>query len=211
VVCLFILLLTAVVMAPAETRLGNLVKLVYVHGALVWSGLLAFSIAGALGVLALIVRRPVWQRGVEAAALAALVVWILYVISAMVVTGLTWGQVVAWNEPRVRATALILLATLASYLAVRLVRQPSFTAATSVLLALAAWLAVKQADVIRHPQDPIGGSGSAAIQSFYLLIVVSTAGLTLALLAWLWIGALLRDTALPHAGPSEHSLPPAQV
>jgi hypothetical protein len=211
VVCLFILLLTAVVMAPAETRLGNLVKLVYVHGALVWSGLLAFSIAGALGVLALIVRRPVWQRGVEAAALAALVVWILYVISAMVVTGLTWGQVVAWNEPRVRATALILLATLASYLAVRLVRQPSFTAATSVLLALAAWLAVKQADVIRHPQDPIGGSGSAAIQSFYLLIVVSTAGLTLALLAWLWIGALLRDTTLPHAGPSEHSLPPAQV
>jgi hypothetical protein len=188
-------LLVAVVLAPAETSLGNLVKLVYVHGALVWSGLLAFSVAGVLGAIALVARNQIWYRGVESAALVALVVWTLYVISAMIVTGLTWGQIIAWNEPRVRATGLILLAALVSYLAVRMVKQPSFAAIVSVVLGIASWLAVKQADVIRHPQDPIGTSGSAAIQGYYGLIVLATAGLTVALLAWSWIGAILRERA----------------
>ena len=54
-VVLFALLLVWVVLAPSESRLGNLVKLVFVHGALVWSGLLAFTIAGALGLVSLVV------------------------------------------------------------------------------------------------------------------------------------------------------------
>ena len=53
---LLLLLSIWVAFAPAESRLGNLVKLVYVHGALVWTGLLTFSLAGLLGLVALAVR-----------------------------------------------------------------------------------------------------------------------------------------------------------
>ena len=95
---LLALLMVWVALAPDEARLGNLVKLVYVHGALVWVGLVTFSVAGGLGLVALVVRRPMWYHGTWAAGLAALVIWIVYIVSAMAVTGLTWGQMIAWNE-----------------------------------------------------------------------------------------------------------------
>ena len=204
-VVLFALLVLWVVLAPSESRLGNLVKLVFVHGALVWSGLLAFTIAGALGVVSLAVRyvlgalKPaargwstVWYRGTESAGLAALIVWIAYVISSMAVTGLTWGQIVAWNEPRVQATGLILLAAMVLFVVARLVANADFTAIVSVLMGIVPWFMVKQAGVIRHPVDPIGGSESAAIQTSYGLILLTVVGLTLTLIAWLWAGAELR-------------------
>jgi len=175
------------ILAPAETHLGNVIKLVYVHGALVWVGLLTFSLAGLLGLVALVVRRPAWYRGTQAAATAALLIWIVYSISAMIVTGLTWGQIIAWNEPRVRATALILIAALLMALVTRFVAQRVFTAIVNILLAIVPWIIVHQADVIRHPVNPIGGSNSTAIQTYYLLIVLTVAGLALTLVAWLWL------------------------
>nr|NIV39568.1 hypothetical protein [Anaerolineae bacterium] len=154
-VVLFALLLLWVVLAPSETRLGNLVKLVFVHGALVWSGLLAFTIAGALGLVSLAARHllgaiapaarthaPVLYRGAASAGLAALIVWIAYVISSMAVTGLTWGQVIAWDEPRVQATGLILLAALVLYVVARLVANDEFTAIVSVLMGIVPWIVV---------------------------------------------------------------------
>lgn len=183
-----VLLMIWVVLSPAESRLGNLVKLVYVHGALVWTGLLAFTVAGLLGLIALVVRRPTWYRGTQAAGLAALLVWGVYVISAMAVTGLTWGQLVAWNEPRVQATGLILLAAIVLFIVARLVDQADFTAVVNLVMGVVPWVLVRQADAIRHPVDPIGGSGSTTIQGFYVLIVVTVALLAGTLILWLWAG-----------------------
>lgn len=198
---LFLLLAVWVVLAPAESRLGNVVKLVYVHGALVWAGLFTFSAAGLLGLVALVVRhlipRPapaaVWYQGTAAASLAALIVWAIYVVSAMAVTGLTWGQLVAWNEPRVRVTGLILVAALVLFVVARLVNHADFTAVVNLLLGIVPWVMVQQADAIRHPVDPIGGSGSTAIQGYYLLIQLTVAALAATLVAWLWVRAALRE------------------
>jgi len=191
-VALLALLLMLVVLAPAEARLGNVVKLVYVHGALVWVGLVTFSVAGGLGLVALVVRRPVWYHGTQAAGVAALIVWILYAISAVVVTGLTWGQLVAWNEPRVKVTGLILVAVVLLNAVIWVVNQRDFTAVVNLAMGVVPWAVVRQAGVIRHPVDPIGGSESAAIQGFYLLIVLNVAGLAAVLIAWLWAGLELR-------------------
>ena len=198
---LVLLLALWVVLAPAESRLGNIVKLVYVHGALVWAGLFTFSVAGLVGLVALVVRHlvgpaeraRVWCCGTEAASLAALIVWAVYVISAMAVTGLAWGQLVAWNEPRVRVTGLILVGGVVLYVVARLVDHADFTAVTSLLMGIVPWVMVLQADAIRHPVDPIGGSGSAAIQGFYLLIELTVAGLAATLVAWLWVRAVQSD------------------
>lgn len=188
-VSLLVLLVIGVLLSPSETRLGSLIKLVYIHGALVWTGLFAFSVAGLLGLVALVVRRPIWYHGTASAGLAALIVWCVYVISAMAVTGLTWGQVVAWQEPRVRATALILGAALLLFVVARLVKQRDFTALVNLILGVVPWVVVRRADVIRHPVDPIGGSESAAIQNYYWLIVLTIAGLAATLIAWLWAKA----------------------
>jgi hypothetical protein len=190
---LLLLLLVGVALAPAEARLGNLVKLVYVHGALVWTGLLSFTVAGLLGLVALAVRRPVLYRGTRAAGTAALIVWICYVISSMAVTALTWGQLIAWNEPRVRATGLILVAAVVLDIVVWLVDHDGFTAIVNMIMGVVPWIVVRQAGVIRHPVDPIGGSESAAIQGFYLLIVITVAALATTLITWLWARAELRS------------------
>ncbi|MFN2227126.1 MAG: hypothetical protein ACK2UY_12480, partial [Anaerolineae bacterium] len=185
-------------LAPAEASLGQVVKLIYVHGALVWTGLLTFSLAGLLGLVALFLRyilpgarqrAATWYRGSRAAGLGALIVWIVYSLSAMLVTGLTWGQWIAWNEPRVRATAMILLAAAAAAVVVRLVGQRDFTALVNVALGIVPWVAVSRVEAIRHPVNPIGGSGSTSIQGFYLLIVLTVAGLAATLVAWLWLRA----------------------
>jgi hypothetical protein len=168
---------------------------VYLHGALVWTGLLTFAVAGGLALVALVVRyllgskarAEIWYRGTRAAGTAALLVWILYAISAMVVTGLTWGQVIAWNEPRVRATTFILLAALVLAGVVRLVGHRDFSAGVNLVMGVVPWIVVRQADAIRHPIDPIGSSGSTAIQGFYLLILLTVAGLAGLLIAWLWV------------------------
>ena len=179
-------------LAPSEARLGSVIKVVYVHGALVWVGLLTFSLAGLLGLVALLARRAVWYQGTEAAGLAALLVWIAYVISSMAVTGLAWGQLVAWNEPRVRVTGLILLASAAIYVVSRIVNQRDFTAVANLAMGIVPWVAVNRVEAIRHPVDAIGSSGSTAIQGYYLLIVLTVAALACALVAWLWARIELR-------------------
>ena len=196
---LLLLLLLWVGVAPAEQRLGNLIKLVYVHGALVWVGLATFSVAGVLGLAALLVRRRVWYNGSQAAGLAALVVWIAYVISAILVTGLTWGQWIAWGEPRVQATALILIAALVLAAVTWLVRSRDFTAIVNILLGMATWVVVKQAEVIRHPVDPIGASESEPMRVYYILITLTVAALAATLLGWLWL-VLQREAGQQSSG-----------
>jgi len=186
------LLAVCVVLAPAEAQLGQLIKLVYVHGALVMVGLGAFSLAGGLGLVALVVRRRIWYNGTWAAGLAALIVWIVYSLSSMAVTGLTWGQVIAWNEPRVRASALILLAAVVLAIVTRLVGHHDLTALVNLVMGIMPWILVRRAEAIRHPLDPIGGSQSTSIQLFFGLIIVAVAGLALVLIAWLWLGAMSR-------------------
>jgi hypothetical protein len=216
VLCLLLILWE--VLAPAESRLGSVVKLVYVHGALVWAGLLTFSVAGALGLVALLLRLAgpssgryaPWLRGAQAAGLAALLVWVVYALSSMVVTGLTWGQWIAWGEPRVRATAAILVTALVLNVVVRRVDHPDLTALAHVLMGIAPWVVVSRAQAIRHPVNPIGGSTSTSIQGFYLLIVVTVAALALTLVAWLWAGAELEAERRRRAGaPTQTGIRPA--
>ncbi len=185
---LLALLVLWLLLAPSEARLGSLIKLVYLHGALSRVGLALFTLAGGLGLVALLVRRPVWYRGTRAAGTAALVVWILYIISSMVVTGLAWGQIVAWNEPRVKAIASILVAAIVVAIASLLVEHRAFAALANLVMGIVPWVVLFQADVIRHPVDPIGGSESTSIQLFYWLIVMSVGGIATTLVAWLWAG-----------------------
>jgi len=198
------LLAACVILAPPEALLGHLIKLVYIHGALVMVGLATFSVAGALGLLALVVRRRVWYNGTWAAGLAALIVWIVYILSSMAVTGLAWGQVIAWNEPRVRASALILLAALVFAVVARLVGHRDFTALVNLVMGIVPWVLVRRAEAIRHPLDPIGGSQSVSIQLFFVLIVVAVAGLALTFVAWLWLGKELREGKSTHGRSQDH-------
>ncbi len=170
---------------PAEKTLGSVIKLVVLHGALVQAGLFGFLAAGLLAAIYLLTRRQEAIAWCEAVQTTTLAVWAVYALSSMAVTYLAWGQLVAWDEPRVRASAYVLILAVAGLLLVRWVGDRVFTSLVNLAAAGAVFYLVKGANVVRHPLDPIGTSPSLLfrlIAPALLLIVLGMA----ALLAWVW-------------------------
>jgi hypothetical protein len=161
-------------LSPADQRLGDVVKLVYVHGALVRAGTLAFWAAGLVALAALIARREEALYGwAQAIRETAILVWLVYLISSGIVTYLTWGVVLAWGEPRVQLSLQITFASLLLYVLGWLLRRlPWLAALGDVILALLVACLLATTGVILHPVNPVGESGSLAIQGFFVAITL---------------------------------------
>ncbi len=168
---------------PLEKTLGQVIKIVYLHGALSRAGMIGLVAAGVTGVVFLFTRRPrlaAWTRGLL---LSGWIFWVAHFIVSMPATRLTWGPWIAWGEPRVTMTLQLIAAGLVVLLVTWLVKDDRFTAVAAALLALAvAWLAFATG-VIRHPLDPIGSSPSITLQLVYLALLIPIVG-GMALVAW---------------------------
>jgi hypothetical protein len=180
--CLALVALILLLM-PLERTLGQVIKIVYLHGALSRAGMVGLVSAGVVGVFFLVLRRPslaAWTRGLL---LSGWIFWVAHFIVSMPATRLTWGPWIAWGEPRVTMTLQLAAAGLVVLLVTWLVKDDRFTAVAAALLALAvAWLAV-QTGVLRHPLDPIGSSPSATFQWVYLALLAPVIG-GMGLVAW---------------------------
>ena len=159
--------------SPAEQTLGDVVKLIYLHGALARTGLVTFGAAGLLGLVALVVPRPALTAWCGAAGKAALGIWIVYSLSSILSTYMAWGVLVAWNEPRVVASIQVLAAALLIAGVNYFVDHPRFTAAANLVLGGLVWWLTQRAAIIRHPLNPIGESDSAAIKGFYVALLLA--------------------------------------
>lgn len=168
---------------PAEKTLGDVIKLVYLHGALSRAGMVGFWLAGLAGAAYLVTPRRSLARWCEGLLWSAWAFWVAHFIVSMPATRLTWGPWIAWGEPRVTMTLQIAAVGLVSIVIIRLLNNARFTAATAALLALAVALLAAQTGVLRHPLDPIGASPSTALRLIYLLLLVPVIG-SMALVAW---------------------------
>jgi heme exporter protein C len=171
------------VLMPAEKTLGQVIKIVYLHGALSRAGMVGFWAAGMSGLLYLIRPRPALARWTPALLLSGWGFWAAHFVISMPATRLTWGPWIAWGEPRVTMTLQVLLAGFVVVLITRLVKDLRFTAGAAALLAAAVALLVGQTGVLRHPLDPIGTSPSAVLRLVYLLLLIPIIG-SMLLLAW---------------------------
>lgn len=182
---LLCLALTAAILLlmPLEKTLGQVIKIVYLHGALSRAGMVGLIGAGVAGLLFLVTKRSglaAWTRGLL---MSGWIFWVAHFIVSMPATRLTWGPWIAWGEPRVTMTLQLAAAGLVVLAVNWLVKDDRFTAVAAALLAVAvAWLAFATG-VIRHPLDPIGSSPSAAFQWVYLALLVPVVG-GMALVAW---------------------------
>lgn len=182
-VALALLIAVLLLLAPAEAQLGNLIKVIYLHGALARVGLYALMLAGLLGGAAL--ARPTssllrWSNAVQMAGMA---MFITHLVLSVIPTRATWGVWIAFDEPRTRMSLQIIGVGLLVIVVRRLLNEPRLSALANLLLGGAVLLLNLRTGVLRHPLNPIGDSSSNAIQFFYLAILLACAGLT-ALLAW---------------------------
>ncbi len=157
------------VFSPAERQLGNLIKVIYLHGALARVGLYALMLAGLPALAYLIRPQP------------ALLRW----SNAVIPTHATWGMWIAFDEPRTRMSLQIIGVGLLVIVVRRLLDDARFSAVANLLLGAAVLLLNLRTGVLRHPLNPIGESTSSAIQIYYAGILLTCAALT-GLLAW-WL------------------------
>lgn len=157
---------------PPERTLGDVIKLVLLHGALVRAGLIAFTVAGGLGLLCLVSTNPAWPRWCLAVQVTALLLWLANMISSSIATRLAWGEWIAWGEPRVWATIHVLWLAVACLLLVLWLDHRLFTGVTNLIVAGLTWGLIKGATLVRHPFDPLGSSNSVTYQAMYVAMVV---------------------------------------
>ena len=184
-IVLLALLTVLLLLSPAERQLGNLVKVIYLHGALARTGMLGLIVAGFLGLWALLRPSPGALRWSNALQVAGIVFFGLHSLLSVIPTRATWGMWIAFDEPRTRMSLQIIGVGLLVIVVRRLIDDPRFSAVANLLLGAAVLLLNLRTGVLRHPLNPIGDSTSSAIQLYYAGILLTCAALT-GLLAW-WL------------------------
>jgi len=168
---------------PAEKTLGQVIKVVYLHGALSRAGMLGFVAAGAAAIVYLVRPSEGLIRWAQALLISGWGFWTAHFLVSMPATRLTWGPWIAWGEPRVTMSLQVIAAGAVVIGIIWLVREPKFTALAIALLALAFLFLAANTGVLRHPLDPIGLSPSARLRLIYLLLLIPVVG-SMVLIAW---------------------------
>ena len=168
-----VLLLAALLVAlsPVEATLGDGIRIVYVHVALTWTGMLGIAVAGLLGLGVLLSGRPALHAWMRKTGWVALGVFALgFVISALA-EQINWGAVF-WQEPRMRAYMdTLALAIIVSVLDTWLPRPRVHGLLHA---ALAAFMAVTMTDAasVLHPDSALRSSSAPGIQFAFVGLFV---------------------------------------
>jgi hypothetical protein len=170
---LFTALAVLLILSPAEATLGNVVKIVYAHGAAERVSTYAYLLAGVLGLAQLALNRSMLGRWTRAMTETALVFWLAQFVISLPAQVLAWGAI-TWNEPRVAGAVWILLLTVLVYAVGLWIGDPSWMAFAATANAVIVLVVLRGSINILHPLNPIIGSDSDAIKIFYAAIVLLT-------------------------------------
>jgi hypothetical protein len=172
-------------LSPAEQTLGQVVKLVYLHGALVRTAMLIFAASLPVNLAALIKGPGDWSAWGKALAWTAILVWLAHTLFSMVTTYAAWGMFIAWDEPRTRFTfSLAAIGVIIAGVAY-MVGNVRFSALALAVLAGLTLGLLPGLDIVQHPLDPIGSSPSGTIHAFYAAILVVSLAIGGLLAVWL--------------------------
>jgi hypothetical protein len=174
--------------APVEQSLGSGIKIVYVHVALVWTGMLWLVGAGITGLARLITERGGLTSWLAIVSRLGFALYALATVVSLWAEVVNWGGIL-WDEPRTNAMLQVLaVAVIVQVLHAWLSGRPRLQSALHILLALFLLVRVRFAGLIFHPSDAIGSSDATAIRlTFYSLFV-------LCVIAGLWLTGYLRTT-----------------
>lgn len=170
-ILLFSSIFTLALFGPAERSLGGHVRVVYLHGAWVWTALLAFAGSGILALVGLLGGgpRPLDLSG--ALAKTATVFWVTYLPLSL------WAMQANWNglfldEPRWRLGLDFAVVAILAQLAIRVVERQQFSAAVNLAYCILLFSTLAATPSVMHPDSPVFGSGARSIQAFFLLLLL---------------------------------------
>ena len=161
---LAILLFTA--FGPLEKTLGANVRVVYLHGALVWVALVGFLTAAFSGLAGMLTRRRRLYLWSLALGRTGLVFWVVCLPVSL------WAMQTSWNglflaEPRWRLGVGFAAAGLLLQAGLALVQKPAWASGANLVYAVILLAALMNAEQVMHPPSPILSSDAWRIQLFF--------------------------------------------
>jgi hypothetical protein len=156
--------------APLEKTLGSNARIVYLHGAWVWVGLVVFAAAALVGLVGILKRNQSINSWSRALGRTAMVFWITFLPMSLYLMSANWNGLFL-DEPRWRipfsfAVTGLLLQTGVSFLGA------NWASVANIGFAVALFSAMQGMDEVLHPVSPILNSNATSIQVFFILILV---------------------------------------
>ena len=160
-------------LGPAERMLGANVRVVYLHGAWVWTALAALVAAGLVGLAGLLTRREALHCWSRALGHTGLLFWITYLPISI------WAMQTNWNglflaEPRWRLALIFAVSGLLLQVGLALLDRPAWTSAANLAYVTVLLLALANTANVMHPPSPILNSDAERIQLFFLTLLALT-------------------------------------
>jgi hypothetical protein len=169
VVLIVIVLATA--LAPVDRLLGSNLRLILLHGAWVWTGMILFAASAFVGLAALIVRRAKLHAGSLALSRAGLVFWLTYLPMSLLVMQMNWGGLY-FDEPRWRIPFSFAVVALLLQTGLLLFDRRTIASAANLVFGVSLWYSLRSAETVLHPESPVAQSSGAIQVYFYLLLVL---------------------------------------
>lgn len=159
----------AVLFVPPEKNLGTVIRIIYFHGAWVWTGIALFCAAGITGLFALFARKDAAYPWSTAFGWAGLAYWLTYLPMSL------WLMQVSWNgfffdEPRWRVPFGFAVVGTLLQLGLLLIRKREATAVANALFAATLVYGLSSLTSILHPDSPISNSDSFLIKGLFYLV-----------------------------------------
>ena len=174
-----LLLLAAILLAafaPLEQTLGINARLVYFHGAWVWTAMAAFIVAALVGLVGLLASMPgggrrsglhEWSRALGR---TGLFFWITFLPMSLYVMQANWNGLYL-DEPRFRVP--LNYAIVGLLLQMGLIFLPViWTSLANIAYAVALLVGMSSVQAILHPESPIFNSNARSIQLYFLGILI---------------------------------------
>ncbi len=158
---------------PAEKSLGVNVRVVYLHGAWVWTALAGFLAAAGAGLAAFALRRESLHRWSRALGRTGLFFWVTYLPISL------WAMQTNWNglflaEPRWRLALTFAVVGLLAQTGLTLIEDPRWASGVNIGYAAALLWGLQHTEKVMHPPSPILSSDAVRIQAFFALLMVFT-------------------------------------
>jgi hypothetical protein len=171
-------------LAPEEQTLGQGIKSVYVHVALIWVGMAGLALAGLLGLTVIVWASEKISSWMQIIGWVGLAFYAAGLAMSALASKVNWGNIF-WQEPRMRAALSMLAAALIVQIVASWVPWLRLRGLlSSGLIVLLAWSTLS-APLVLHPDNPVATSSSLAIQMTFLGLSL-LCGLAAAWFVWYW-------------------------
>jgi hypothetical protein len=167
---LIALIVMVVAFGPPERILGARVRVVYLHGAWVWTALAGFATAAVVGTAGLALRRDSMQSWSASLARAATVFWVTYLPMSLVAMQENWNGLYL-AEPRWRIGLDFAIAGVLLQIGLLVLARPAWASILNAAFFLSLVISLANAPQVMHPASAIVNSPSFTIRVYFAILV----------------------------------------